>query len=235
MELYYGMVPVRKILGTPGKPRSPLGPPGISGTPLGPPQDTPGAAQGPPWTTKTAMSHYIYSTKSSRLLHANPFVATHRAKDSPGLLHGVYVKTESVLVGHRAKPGGPKVSGGGGRPKGPGGPQGPMGPIRAHGAHKGPAHKCPWGPTSAWGAHKGPAHKGPGGPTSKQGGPQGPGGPTKTQACPQWPIGGVAHKGAAHKGLGKPTRAQGVPREPRVTHKGPGGAHKGQCARGARA
>ena len=78
-------------LGPPGTPRARpwellgmlLGPPG---TPLGPPRDDPGIPgdpREPPRTTKTSISKQIYSARSSRLLHPNPFVARHHSEDPP--------------------------------------------------------------------------------------------------------------------------------------------------------
>ena len=73
--------------GPPGPPGTPLGP---RGTPLGPPRDAPGTAweptgtsSNPLWPTKTAISHQIYSARSSPLLRSNLLVATNRLKDSP--------------------------------------------------------------------------------------------------------------------------------------------------------
>ena len=50
MELYSRIVLVMRILGSPGSSRGPLG------TLLGPSGGAPGTPQGPPWTTKVAIS-----------------------------------------------------------------------------------------------------------------------------------------------------------------------------------
>ena len=58
--------------------------PGIPGTSPAPPGN-PGTPWGPCWdlprTTQTATAQQNYSSRSSRLLHTNPFVATHHSED----------------------------------------------------------------------------------------------------------------------------------------------------------
>ena len=99
MELYYEIILWNRIeelyheiiLGVPGVPWDLLGP---LGTPLGHPGDAhgiPGDTRGTPWTTRTAIYLQSYSARRSRLLHPNPFIATHEPKYPPGLFYDVFV------------------------------------------------------------------------------------------------------------------------------------------------
>ena len=127
---------MRRILGIPGE--SPETP-GTSGdhpcTPLGPPRTPlgfPGTPLGPPQTTKTAMSSQIYSARSSRLLHPNPFATTHHSKDPPGPFYHVYFENGALLVGHRAAPVGLPQGRPGGEPLAPRNGRTPMGKESTH-------------------------------------------------------------------------------------------------------
>ena len=56
-------------------------------------------------STKTAISRQMHIAGSCRLLHPNPFVATHHSKDSSGLCILSTLRTGPFLVGHMAEPG----------------------------------------------------------------------------------------------------------------------------------
>ena len=78
--------PLGDLLCPQGHPKDP------SETPRGPPGDAPGTRHGP-WglrSKKTATPPQISSPRSSRLLHPNPFVATHHPKDSHAFFYHVY-------------------------------------------------------------------------------------------------------------------------------------------------
>ena len=93
MELYYGIIFTERTPGIHGVPGAswdsgdPQDALGSHGDAPGNPQDPP---QGPPWTTKRALSPEIYSARSSRFVHANHFDTTHNPKDSPGPFHRGY-------------------------------------------------------------------------------------------------------------------------------------------------
>jgi hypothetical protein len=57
-------------------------------------------------TTKTAISRQISSDRSSRLLHPNLLVATHRPKDSSGLFYAVYVENRPIFGRSQGQTGG---------------------------------------------------------------------------------------------------------------------------------
>ena len=118
IELYYRIILIKRIPVIPGECPEP---PETSGdapvTPMGHPMGAPGTLWAPPRTTGTAISQRMFSARSSRLLHPNPFVATRHAKNSPGPLYPVYVEDrvlQRVAIGPNW--GSPKVSGRGGRP-----------------------------------------------------------------------------------------------------------------------
>ena len=104
-ESYYGIIlrkyPYEQDHG------DPRGVPGAPWDLREPPGHTPGTSRGGPWdppgNAKTAICQPIYSARRSRLLHPNPFVATHDPKDSPGPF--CYVNYESrALFGSLVRP-----------------------------------------------------------------------------------------------------------------------------------